>query len=114
MKRGRIVLVPFPFTDLSNQRVRPALIVSSDKSSTTDVVVAFISSVINERRLQPGDFVLRHNSPHFAVTGLHIDSVFRMGKLATLDRAVVIGELGRVPPVLQAILDDKLRHALAL
>ena len=31
MKRGTIILTPFPFTDLSNSKVRPALVISTDK-----------------------------------------------------------------------------------
>ncbi|MCS7265851.1 MAG: hypothetical protein NZ805_13580 [Armatimonadetes bacterium] len=30
-QRGDVVLVPFPFTDLSAQRVRPAVIVSTSE-----------------------------------------------------------------------------------
>ena len=45
MKRGIIVLTPFPFTDLKSKKVRPALIVSSDELESDDVILAFISSI---------------------------------------------------------------------
>ncbi len=41
--RGDIVLVSFPFTDLTARKVRPAVIVSPDPQGL-DVLVAFISS----------------------------------------------------------------------
>lgn len=59
MKRGTIILTAFPFTDLQGNRVRPAIIISSDKRRGDDVIVAFISSVIYLARLQETDFVLR-------------------------------------------------------
>ncbi len=45
-KRGDVVLVPFPFTDLSTTKQRPALVVSSDQFNATrnDVLVAAITS----------------------------------------------------------------------
>lgn len=39
--KGKIVLVPFPFTDLTAAKLRPALVVYEGEE---DVVVAFISS----------------------------------------------------------------------
>jgi len=47
-KRGDIVLVPFPFTDLSSAKQRPALVVSSDalNAASEDVLVAAITSQI--------------------------------------------------------------------
>ena len=44
--RGDIVLVPFPFTDLSSAKQRPALVVSADafNSIRDDVLVASITS----------------------------------------------------------------------
>jgi mRNA interferase MazF len=47
MRKGDILLIPFPFTDLTGQKNRPALmLVTTD----TDVTVAFITSQLNGRR----------------------------------------------------------------
>src|SRR5438067_8807349 len=49
-KRGDIVLVPFPFTDLSSAKRRPALVVSPDwfNSSNQDLVLVAITSQIGD------------------------------------------------------------------
>ena len=46
-KQGDIVLIPFPFTDLSRAKKRPALVVSADwyNTSRQDFVLAAITSV---------------------------------------------------------------------
>lgn len=45
-QRGDIVSVPFPFTDLTQAKLRPALIVSNeDVNNTGDAIVVMITSV---------------------------------------------------------------------
>jgi mRNA interferase MazF len=41
--KGKIVAIPFPFTDLKGAKVRPALVIYEGHE---DVIVAFISSKI--------------------------------------------------------------------
>ena len=92
MKRSTIVLTPFPFTDLQGNKVRPAIIISSDKRKGDDVIIAFISSVFDSNRLQETDFVLRKEEEGFVETGLKVTSVFKMDKLATIDKGIILGE----------------------
>ena len=111
MERGTIVLVRFPFTDYSSEKLRPALILSADNKK--DVCVAFISSVV-PLESESTDFLLTNKDKEFAFTGLKRDSVFRMNKIATLDKGIILGKLGVVSKLLQEKLDEKLRIALGL
>jgi mRNA interferase MazF len=112
LHRGDIVLVPFPFTDLSGQKLRPAIIVSPDPVGE-DVLLAFISSV-KPVEPDPTEYILETTPPAFASAGLKIASVFKMGKLATLHHSLILRRLGQVIPVLQNELDAALKRAVGL
>jgi len=47
LSRGDIVLVRFPFTDLSETSLRPALIVSKEQIGQ-DIILAAISSIVRD------------------------------------------------------------------
>ena len=112
LHRGDIVLVPFPFTDLSAQKVRPALVISPDPVGE-DILLAFISSVIPAAP-DPTEHILDTSDPAFPFAGLRQPAVFRMNKLVTLHRSIVSRRLGRATIDLQRVLDDKLRIAVGL
>ena len=46
MKKGDIVLVRFPFTDMSSEKLRPALVLAPENQEK-DVVLAFITTQLN-------------------------------------------------------------------
>ena len=112
LARGDIVLVPFPFTDLTGRKVRPAVVVSPDPQGA-DVVIVFISSA-SATALAPTDWALPASQRDFAQTGLKVSSVFKCGKLLTLHRSLILRRLGRVSPAIQRELDARLKRAIGL
>lgn len=87
MKKGDIVLISFPFTDLSGSKNRPALVLISRES---DVVVSFITSNIIHSELY--DIII---SPSLK-NGLKKTSTIKISKLATLNKTLILGKIGRI------------------
>lgn len=90
---GSIVVVSFPFTDLSDSKLRPALVVSRDNDRRADLVLAFITSRSHMGTL-PDTFPIAPSPSN----GLKVPSVVWFDKLVTLDRRLVLGELGNAEP----------------
>ena len=111
LKRGDIVLVPFPFTDLTSSKVRPAVIVSADPQGE-DIIIAFISSVLTPSRNV--DFLLAADNPDFRETGLKKDSLFKMDKLLSIHKGLILRYLGRISVGIQQKLNERLKAALGL
>jgi len=105
--RGTVVLVPFPFTDLSSEKLRPAVVISNELVQEKDVCVAFITSQLPA--VIPADGILiKEDNEDFPSTGLKTSSIIRTNKIATLDRKVVLGMLGNLSPKLVRELNKKL------
>jgi mRNA interferase MazF len=103
MHKGTIVLIPFPFTDLSGQKVRPALVLYDNKGGE-DCIVSFISSRVAERA---GKFEIK--AVHSLENGLKGDSLIKVDKIATLQKRIVMGELGMLESPLLAEVDVRLK-----
>lgn len=107
MSKGKIVLVPFPFTDLSGQKVRPALVLY-DSRRGEDCIVAFISSL----KLKSGVFDVRVKLS--LKNGLKVDSVIKLDKIATLQKKIVLGELGILESQYLSVVNKKLKQLLGV
>ena len=116
MKRGTVVLTPFPFTDLSGQKVRPALVVFRSDRPGRDVLLAFITSQQSSISSHT-DVLIDRSHPDFTSTGLKVSSVVKLEKLVTIEHSVVLGELGELSATLikevnEKLLVDSLVHPL--
>jgi mRNA interferase MazF len=85
MNKGDIVLIPFPFSDLSGAKNRPAAILIETEE---DVTVAFITTQVKWNSVF--DVFLYPSN----LNGLKKVSIIRLNKLATIDKELVIGRLG--------------------
>lgn len=90
MKKGDIVLLSFPFTDLKGKKVRPALILVV---SELDVIVAFITTQLKWQN----QFDLQLESDD--LNGLKKTSLLRLSKITTLDKELILGKLGELDQI---------------
>lgn len=94
LAKGDIVLVPFPFTDLSTTKLRPAVVLWVD-SKGDDVTLCFISSQ-NVTRLSPEEFNLDPADAEFPGTGLKVASKVRVSRIVTLERRLITRRIGKL------------------
>lgn len=94
LQKGDIVLVPFPFTDLSGTKLRPALVLWVDNTGD-DVTLCFISSQ-SITSLTPDEFLLDASDPEFSGTGLKVSSKVRVARIVTLERRLITRRIGKL------------------
>lgn len=102
--RGDVVLVPFSFTDLTNSKQRPALVVSPDRLNTTqdDVIVLAITSQVPQTVPEDEWPLTASDLPG---SGLLKPSVIKLGKVVTIHQALVRRKIGAISaPLLVQIL----------
>lgn len=106
-KFGEVVLVPFPFTDLTTTKNRPAVVVSSDRynSEKNDVILSAITSQVvslipdDEYLLAPIDLQL---------SGLLKPSIIKTGKIVTIDKRLIRQRLGKISDESLDVVEKKL------
>ena len=108
MTKGKVVLVPFPFDDLSTAKVRPAVCLTRPIGPYRHVILAFITSRIPSDLLE-FDVVLDSGQTDFAATGLRVTSTLRLHRLMTITAALIRRELGELSPRIQTEVAEKLR-----
>jgi mRNA interferase MazF len=91
-KFGDVILVPFPFTDGTSSKKRPAIVISSDSydRSKPDVILIAVTSQVNTS-LQFGEALVID----WSVAGLLKPSVIKP-VIATVEKNLVIRKLGKL------------------
>ncbi len=86
-----LVLLPFPFTDLSTHKKRPALVLHRYDwpRLPNHFLVAMVTSQLDGLKL-PEDVKVAH----WKEAGLPKPSLVRLGKLVTLEGSLIIRKLG--------------------
>lgn len=105
MAKADIILIPFPFTNLSDAKIRPCLVLID---AEFDVTVSFITTQTgwNDNAslpVKPG----KQN-------GLKKESLIRLNKLATIDKELIIGKIGELDASEKNMVNQKLKEIFQL
>ena len=104
--KNDIVLVRYPFSDLSGFKVRPAIVVHAPHVSEDVFIVPVTSRTAG---LLPGEFVLGD----WATAGLNVPTAVKRG-LYTVHQGLVVKVVGRLSPADAQRLEESLRGWLGL
>lgn len=105
MPKGEIVLLPFPFTNLSDIKIRPCLVLIEAEH---DVTVSFITTQTGWN--DKASVNIKAN----AGNGLKKDSLIRLNKLATIDIELIFGKIGMLNNDELNTVNQKLKEVLQL
>lgn len=115
MNRGDVVIVDFPFTSGTQSKVRPALVVQSDRVNRrlSKTIVAMITGHLR-RAAEPTQLLVDPATPDGASCGLHGPSLVSCTNLYTIDQASVKKVIGNLSANAMMSVDGRLREALGL
>ena len=100
--KGDVVVVPFPFSDLSASKKRPALVVSAIKGD--DLILCQITS-----EARSDEYAVLLSSSDFIQGSLNVTSRIRPSRLFTADKLIILYKAGslkkkKIAEVEQAIV----------
>jgi mRNA interferase MazF len=101
-----VVLLRYPFSDLSSSKVRPAVMVNSPHSSQ-DLLITPLTSKVGS--LLEGEFVLSE----WSAAGLNVATAIKRG-VYTVNESLVIKLIGKLADVDVERLEQSLRSWLGL
>ncbi len=84
--KGDIIVIPFPFSDLSNTKKRPAVVISVLDGN--DLILCQITSSRKD------DYSIKLDNKDFLEGSLDIESNIRPNKLFTADKSLILYKIG--------------------
>jgi len=87
--KGDVVILPFPFTDLSDRKKRPAFVLADLPGD--DIIVCQITS-----KAKSDPFVLPLETHDFISGNLPVDSFIRPNKIFTADKNIILSTAGHL------------------
>ncbi len=103
--KGDIVVIPFPFSDLSDSKRRPAFVLADLQGD--DVILCQITS-----RNVKDIYAITLNETDFVKGSLHQQSNIRPNRLFTADKNIIVSKIGSVSNALSNMVIDKLFEIL--
>lgn len=97
--KGDVVILPFPFSDLTQAKRRPAVVVANLRGD--DLILCQITS-----QTVSDDYAIKIDNSDFSMGGLNQISNIRPNRLFTADKSIILYKAGQLKP-------EKLEEAIA-
>jgi len=110
-EKGEVVLVPFPFADLTAAKQRPTLIISSksyNKKHAEVLIIAITSQIPSS--IPPEEYLL--SSEEQQAGGLLKRSLVKTGKIFAIDKRQIRKSLGMPPDKSIKQIEERLRKII--
>ena len=104
--RGEVVLVRYPFSDLSGSKIRPAVVINAPHSSQDLLILPLTSRT---KSLLTGEFILQD----WKQVGLNVETAVKRG-IYTIHPNLIVRRVGRLADSDLANLDQSLQQWLGL
>ncbi len=105
--KGDIVVLPFPFSDLSSSKNRPALVLADLRGE--DIILCQITS-----QFVKDDYALALNNSDFVKSSLNKPSNIRPNRLFTAEKSIIIRKVGMIKTDFFEKVVDKLFDIIKL
>jgi mRNA interferase MazF len=93
MKSGDLLLIPFPFSELTHSNLRPAVVICQTSDGHQDIVLAAITSILHEPLFQ-NEILLKPDYQN----GLRVESILRCDRIMTLKKETWHTKIGNLNP----------------
>ena len=93
MLQRDIVLLNFPFSNLKQSKVRPAVILSNDKHNKKSNDIVFVPLTSN---LQQTDYDMLITNKHLEKGNLIVDSRIKIDRIFSVDKKLVKMNIGKI------------------
>jgi mRNA interferase MazF len=101
-KKGDVVVIPFPYTDMSKLKTRPVLVVACPRG--TNVIVCQITSQMTRN----DEYAIQVNSKDFAKGSLPSSSLVKTNMIMTLDVDTILAKSGTLSSEKMRQVEEKL------
>ncbi|MGH9855333.1 MAG: type II toxin-antitoxin system PemK/MazF family toxin [Blastocatellia bacterium] len=99
--KGEVVVIPFPFSDLTISKPRPALVVAELRGD--DVILCMITTPN-----RPDGYSIPLSASDFASGSIHHDSFIRPNRLFTGDSNIITKAIGKLSATKMAEVEQKI------
>ena len=87
--KGDVIVLPFPYSDLSSSKKRPALVIATLQGD--DIILCQITS-----RQRYENYVIDLADSDFKQGRLNVDSYIRANRIFTADKSIILYKIGSI------------------